>query len=99
MSASDRFQHPTTRVHEMWQTDFRYFRIIGWRWYSLSTVLDDDSRYIIAWKLSPTMGATDVTKTLDRRWRSRASSRCASSTDRDFFMPNSPHRELNSTKF
>jgi transposase InsO family protein len=66
MSASDRFQHPTTRVHEMWQTDFRYFRIIGWRWYSLSTVLDDDSRYIIAWKLSPTMGATDVTKTLDQ---------------------------------
>jgi transposase InsO family protein len=27
---------------------------------------DDDSRYIIAWKLSPTMGATDVTKTLDQ---------------------------------
>jgi putative transposase len=28
-------------------------------------VLDDFSRYIIAWKLSPTMGATDVTETLD----------------------------------
>ena len=66
MSASDRFQHPTTRVHEMWQTDFTYFRIIGWGWYSLSTVLDDFSRYIIAWKLSPTMGATDVKETLDQ---------------------------------
>ena len=66
MSASDRFQHPTARVHEMWQTDFTYFRIIGWGWYSLSTVLDDYSRYIIAWKLSPTMGATDVTETLDQ---------------------------------
>jgi putative transposase len=66
MSASDRFQHPTERVHEMWQTDFTYFRIIGWGWYYLSTVLDDYSRYIIAWKLSPTMGATDVKQTLDQ---------------------------------
>jgi transposase InsO family protein len=66
MSASDAFQHPTTRVHEMWQTDFTYFRIINWGWYYLSTVLDDFSRYIIAWKLSPTMGATDVTETLDQ---------------------------------
>ena len=65
MSASDAFQHPTTRVHEMWQTDFTYFRIVNWGWYYLSTILDDFSRYIIAWKLSPTMGATDVTETLD----------------------------------
>lgn len=28
--------------------------------------LDDFSRYIIAWKLSPTMGASDVTETLDQ---------------------------------
>jgi len=60
MSASDAFQNPTSRVHEMWQTDFTYFRIINWGWYYLSTVLDDFSRYIIAWKLSSTMGATDV---------------------------------------
>ncbi len=65
MLASETFQHPTTRVHEMWQTDFTYFRIINWGWYYLSTVLDDFSRYIIAWKLSSTMGATDVTQTLD----------------------------------
>jgi putative transposase len=44
MSASDAFQHPTVRVHEMWQTDFTYFRIVGWGWYYLSTVLDDFSR-------------------------------------------------------
>ncbi len=66
MSASDAFKNPTTRVHEMWQTDFTYFRIVGWGWYYLSTVLDDFSRYIIAWKLSPTMGASDVTETLDQ---------------------------------
>ena len=66
MSASDSFRHPTTRVHEMWQTDFTYLRVIGWGWYYLSTVMDDFSRYIIAYKLSATMGAADVTETLDR---------------------------------
>ena len=66
MSASDAFEHPTTRVHEMWQTDFTYFRIVNWGWYYLSTVLDDFSRYIVAWRLGPTMSATDVTETLDQ---------------------------------
>jgi putative transposase len=65
MSASDAFKNPTTRVNEMWQTDFTYFRIIHWGWYYLSTVLDDFSRYIIAWKLSSTMGAGDVKDTFD----------------------------------
>jgi transposase InsO family protein len=49
----------------MWQTDFTYFKIIGWGWMYLSTVLDDYSRYIIAWKLCANMRAQDVTDTLD----------------------------------
>ncbi len=40
--------------------------MIGWGWYDLSTVLDDFSRYIVAWKLCATMQASDVTATLDR---------------------------------
>ena len=40
-------------------------KITGWGWYYLSTVLDDFSRYIVAWKLCATMGAEDVTATLD----------------------------------
>ena len=65
MSASDKFQNPTTRVNELWQTDFTYFKIIGWGWYYLSTILDDYSRYILAWRLCTTMGANDVANTLD----------------------------------
>jgi putative transposase len=65
MSASERFGRPTRRVNEMWQTDFTYLRVTGWGWYYLSTVLDDYSRYIIAWKLFETMSAGDVKETLD----------------------------------
>src|SRR3546814_17409981 len=65
IKAADRFHTPTTRVNEMWQTDFTYFKIIGWGWMYLSTVLDDYSRYIIAWRLCRPMRAEDVTDTRD----------------------------------
>ena len=39
--------------------------MIGWGWFYLSTILDDYSRYIIAWKLCTTMTAGDVTDTLE----------------------------------
>jgi putative transposase len=49
----------------MWQTDFTYLKIIGWGWMYLSTILDDFSRYVIAWKLCTTMKTSDVTETLE----------------------------------
>ena len=64
--AKDKFERPTRRVNEMWQTDFTYFKVLGWGWYYLCTVLDDYSRYILAWRLAPTMAATDVQETLDQ---------------------------------
>jgi putative transposase len=66
ISAASEFRHKTRRVHELWQTDFTWLKVIGWGWYFLSSILDDYSRYIIAWRLSMTMGAEDVTKTLDQ---------------------------------
>jgi putative transposase len=66
LSAKDRFDHPTRRVHELWQTDFTYFKIIGWGWYYLLTVLDDYSRYIIDWKLFTTMATGDVKELLEQ---------------------------------
>ena len=65
MKAADKFSNPTKTVNELWQTDFTYFKIIGWGWYYLSSVMDDYSRYIISWKLFTTMSADDVTETLD----------------------------------
>ncbi len=65
MKAAKAFTDKTTRPNEMWQTDFTYFKIIGWGWVYLSTILDDFSRYVIAWKLCTTMKAGDVTDTLE----------------------------------
>jgi putative transposase len=63
--AADEFREKTTAPNQLWQTDFTYLKITGWGWYYLSTILDDYSRYIVAWKLCVTMKAQDVTDTLD----------------------------------
>jgi RNA-directed DNA polymerase len=65
IKAADEFKDKTTAINQLWQTDFTYLKITGWGWYYLSTVLDDYSRYIVAWKLCATMRADDVTATLD----------------------------------
>jgi transposase InsO family protein len=64
MKAAETFASPTTAINQLWQTDFTYLKVIGWGWFYLSTVLDDFSRYIVAWKLCTTMAACDVTETL-----------------------------------
>ena len=43
LSASGEFKEKTQFVHQMWQTDFTYFKILGWGWYYLSTIMDDYS--------------------------------------------------------
>jgi putative transposase len=64
MKAANEFKDKTTAPNQLWQTDFTYLKVIGWGWFYLSTILDDFSRYIIAWKLCATMKTCDVTETL-----------------------------------
>lgn len=66
LSASDEFKDKTSYPNQMWQTDFTYFKIIGWGWYYLSTVLDDYSRYIVAWELCKGMKAEDAQSTIGK---------------------------------
>lgn len=65
IKAADEFRDKTTRSNELWQTDFTYLKATGWGWYYLSTILDDYSRYVVAWRLCTTMKAEDVTDTLE----------------------------------
>lgn len=64
LSASNEFRDKTAFVHQMWQTDFTYFKVLGWGWYYLSTILDDYSRFIVHWQLCKTMRAEDVQQTV-----------------------------------
>jgi transposase InsO family protein/transposase-like protein len=65
VKAADEFTEKTTAPNELWQTDFTYLKVIGWGYFYLSTILDDFSRYIVAWKLCTNMKAGDVTETLE----------------------------------
>ena len=65
IKAAAAFKDKTVRPNQLWQTDFTYLKVIGWGWFYLSTILDDFSRYIIAWKLCTTMRTEDVTDTLE----------------------------------
>jgi putative transposase len=64
IKAASEFRDKTTAPNQLWQTDFTYFKVVGWGWLYLSTILDDYSRYVVAWKLCTTMKAADVTGTL-----------------------------------
>ena len=66
ITAGDRFETPTRRVNEMWQTDFTQFKVISWGWYYLCTILDDYSRYILSWRLSTNMAAGDIEQNIGR---------------------------------
>ena len=65
IKAASAFKDKTTAINQMWQTDFTYIKIIGWGWFYLSSILDDFSRYVVAWKLCTSMKASDVTETLE----------------------------------
>ena len=58
--AGKEYHTKTTRPHQMWATDASYFRVVGWGYYYLVTVMDDYSRFIQAWKLQKDMSANSL---------------------------------------
>ena len=60
LMAGKEYHTKTTRPHQMWATDASYFRVVGWGYYYLVTVMDDYSRYILAWKLQKDMSANSL---------------------------------------
>jgi putative transposase len=65
IKAAEEFHTKTSAPNQLWQMDFTYLKVIGWGWFYLSTVLDDFSRYVIAWRLCIGMTVGDVSKTLE----------------------------------
>jgi putative transposase len=60
LMAAKEYHTKTTRPHQMWATDASYFRVVGWGYYYLVTVMDDYSRFILAWKLQKDMSANSL---------------------------------------
>jgi putative transposase len=58
--AAKEYHTRTTRLHQMWATDASYFRVVGWGYYYLVTVMDDYSRFILGWKLQKDMSANSL---------------------------------------
>lgn len=54
-AAAKEYHRKTTRVNEMWATDFTYVKIVGWGWYYVGGVLDDFSRYLICFDVAQDM--------------------------------------------
>ena len=55
--AGKEYQRKTTRPNELWATDCAHIKVIDWGWYYLVTVMDDYSRFILAWELKSDMTA------------------------------------------
>jgi transposase InsO family protein len=60
VTADKEYHTKTTRPHQMWATDASYFRVVGWGYYYLVTVMDDYSRFILAWKLQKDMSSNSL---------------------------------------
>ena len=55
LKAGKEYHRKTTGSHRMWATDASYFRVIGWGYYYLVTVMDDYSSFILAHRLQRDM--------------------------------------------
>jgi len=55
--AGKEYHHKTKRPNELWATDCSHIKVFDWGWYYLVTVMDDYSRFILAWELKSDMAA------------------------------------------
>ena len=55
LAAGKEYHRKTTGPHQMWATGASYFRVVGWGYYYLVTVMDDYSRFILAHRLQRDM--------------------------------------------
>ena len=60
LAAGKEYHHKTTGPHQMWATDASYFRVVGWGYSYLVTVMDDYSRFILAHRLQRDMTADSL---------------------------------------
>jgi transposase InsO family protein len=55
--AGKEYHRKTKAPNELWATDCAHLKVADWGWYYLLTVMDDYSRFILAWELKSDMAA------------------------------------------
>ena len=55
LAAGKEYHRKTAGPHQMWATDASYFKVVGWDYYYLVTVMDGYSRFILADRLQRDM--------------------------------------------
>jgi len=55
--AGKEYHRKTKKPNELWATDCAHLKVVDWGWYYLITVMDDYSRFILAWELKSDMAA------------------------------------------
>jgi len=58
--AGKEYHRKTKRTNELWATDCSHIKVIDWGWYYLVTVMDDYSRFILAWELKSDMASNSL---------------------------------------
>jgi len=55
--AGKEYHRKTKKPNELWATDCAHLKVVDWGWYYLVTVMDDYSRFILAWELKSDMAS------------------------------------------
>jgi transposase InsO family protein len=64
--ASKEYRIKSLRPNEQWQSDGSYFFVVGWGWYYLISVLDDYSRFLLAWALRTDMTSASISVVVEQ---------------------------------
>ena len=54
------YRRKTKQPNELWASDCCHLKVIGWGWYYLVSVMDDCSRFILAWDLKVDMAGRSL---------------------------------------
>ena len=58
--ANKEYRRKTKQPNELWASDCCHLKVIDWGWYYLETVMDDFSRFILAWDLKVDMAGASL---------------------------------------
>lgn len=58
--AAEEYWRKTKQPNELWASDCCHLKVIDWGWYYLVSVMDDCSRFILAWDLKANMAGSSL---------------------------------------